>query len=122
MADDTTALFGVGPDVAAQLLTTAGDSPDRLHSEAALAHLCGTAPIPASSGRVRRHHLHRGGDRGANHALHTTGGFLLPRALTLYRQFGDRLNEGLTLLTARPALLHQLRRDRAGRGPGPPLP
>ncbi|MET8349864.1 IS110 family transposase [Micromonospora sp. NPDC005206] len=70
-APRTTALFGVGPDVAAQLLTTAGDNPDRLHSEAALAHLCGAAPIPASSGRVRRHRLHRGGDRGANHALHT---------------------------------------------------
>ncbi|WP_328533685.1 transposase [Micromonospora zamorensis] len=70
-APRTSALFGVGPDVAAQLLTTAGDNPDRLHSEAALAHLCGAAPIPASSGRVRRHRLHRGGDRGANHALHT---------------------------------------------------
>ncbi|MEU4790515.1 IS110 family transposase [Micromonospora tulbaghiae] len=70
-APRTTALFGVGPEVAAQLLTTAGDNPDRLHSEAALAHLCGAAPIPASSGRVRRHRLHRGGDRGANHALHT---------------------------------------------------
>ncbi|MGW5015850.1 IS110 family transposase [Micromonospora chalcea] len=71
-APRTSALFGVGTDVAAQLLTTAGDNPDRLHSEAALAHLCGAAPIPASSGRVRRHRLHRGGDRGANHALHTT--------------------------------------------------
>ncbi|WP_307812621.1 transposase [Micromonospora coerulea] len=65
----TTALFGVGPDVAAQLFTNAGDNPDRLH-QAALAHL-GAAPIPASSGRVRRHRLYRGGDRGANHALHT---------------------------------------------------
>ncbi|NHO83468.1 IS110 family transposase [Micromonospora sp. CMU55-4] len=71
-APRTSALFGVGTDVAAQLLTTAGDNPDRLHSEAALAHLCGAAPIPANSGRVRRHRLHRGGDRGANHALHTT--------------------------------------------------
>ncbi|WP_327039060.1 IS110 family transposase [Micromonospora maris] len=70
-APHTSALFGVGTDVAAQLLTTAGDNPDRLRSEAALAHLCGAAPIPASSGRVRRHRLHRGGDRGANHALHT---------------------------------------------------
>jgi len=48
-APRTTALFGVGPDVAAQLLTTAGDNPDRLRSEAALAHLCGAAPIPARS-------------------------------------------------------------------------
>jgi len=40
------ALFGVDTEVAGQLLTTAGDNPDRLHSEAALAHLCGAAPIP----------------------------------------------------------------------------
>jgi transposase len=65
------AVFGVGPEVAGQLLTTAGDNPDRLHSEAALAHLCGAAPIPASSGRTNRHRLNRGGDRAANHALHT---------------------------------------------------
>ncbi|WP_262287194.1 transposase [Micromonospora sp. MA102] len=49
-APRTSALFGVGTDVAAQLLTTAGDNPDRLRSEAALAHLRGAAPIPASSG------------------------------------------------------------------------
>ena len=65
------ALFGVGPEVAGQLLTTAGDNPDRLHSEAALAHLCGVAPIPASSGRTDRHRLNRGGDRAANSALYT---------------------------------------------------
>src|SRR5205823_1782595 len=44
-APRTRALLGVGPDTAAQLLTTAGDNPDRLHSEAAFAHLCGVAPI-----------------------------------------------------------------------------
>ena len=64
-------LYGVGPEVAGQLLATAGDNPDRLRSEAALAHLCGAAPIPASSGRTDRHRLHRGGDRAANNALHT---------------------------------------------------
>jgi transposase len=32
--------------------------------------LCGVAPIPASSGRVHRHRLNRGGDRGANNALY----------------------------------------------------
>ena len=65
------ALPGVGPEVAGQLLSTAGDNPDRLRSEAALAHLCGAAPIPASSGRTDRHRLNRGGDRAANHALYT---------------------------------------------------
>jgi transposase len=66
-----TALFGVGPDTAAQLLITAGDNPDRLRSESSLAHLCGAAPIPASSGRTDRHRLNRGGDRQANKALYT---------------------------------------------------
>jgi transposase len=66
-----TALLGVGPDTAGQLLTTAGDNPDRLRSEAALAHLCGAAPIPASSGRTDRHRLNPGGDRQANRALYT---------------------------------------------------
>jgi transposase len=64
------AMFGVGPDVAGQLLATVGDNPERLHSSAAFAHLCGTAPIPASSGKTNRHRLNRGGDRGANCALY----------------------------------------------------
>ena len=70
-APDLLALKGVGPDVASQLLATTGDNPDRLRSEAAFAHLCGVAPIPASTGRKDRHRLNRGGDRAANHALHT---------------------------------------------------
>ncbi|MFF1462291.1 transposase [Streptomyces sp. NPDC058330] len=65
------ALRGVGADVAGQLLATAGDNPGRLHSEAAFAHLCGVAPIPASSGRRDRHRHNRGGDRAADHAPHT---------------------------------------------------
>ena len=62
-------LFGVGIDTAATLLVTAGDNPERLRSEAAWAHLCGVAPIEASSGKVTRHRLNRGGDRHANQAL-----------------------------------------------------
>jgi len=38
------ALPGVGVEVAGQLLTSAGDNPDRLRSEAAFAHLCGASP------------------------------------------------------------------------------
>src|SRR5689334_18183611 len=62
-------LYGVGPDTAALLLVAAGDHPERLRSEAAWAHLCGVAPVPASSGKVRRHRLNRGGHREASHAL-----------------------------------------------------
>jgi transposase len=61
---------GVGTEVAGQILTTAGENTSRLTSEAALARLCGVAPIPASSGNTTRHRLHRGGDRAANSAVH----------------------------------------------------
>ncbi len=64
------AVKGVGTVVGAQLLITAGDNPDRLRSPASFAALCGTAPIPVSSGRTDRHRLSRGGDRQANAALH----------------------------------------------------
>ena len=63
------ALHGVGSDTAALLLIAAGDHPERLRSEAAWAHLCATAPIPASSGKTIRHRLNPAGDRQANHAL-----------------------------------------------------
>ena len=63
-------MTGIGPDSAAALLVSAGDNPQRLHSEAAFAALCGTNPIPASSGKTSRHRLNRGGDRQANAALH----------------------------------------------------
>jgi transposase len=63
------ALYGIGPNTAALLLIAAGDHPRRLRSEAAWAHLCGVAPIPASSGKTIRHRLNPGGDRQANHAL-----------------------------------------------------
>ena len=62
--------FGTGPDTAAALLIAAGSNPDRLHSEAAFASLCGVNPIPASSGKTNRHRLNRGGDRQANAALY----------------------------------------------------
>jgi transposase len=63
-------LYGVGPDTAASLLVAAGDNPDRLKSESSWAHLCGVTPIPASSGKVTRYRLNRGGDRQANAALY----------------------------------------------------
>jgi transposase len=62
-------VYGVGINTAAILLVAAGDNPHRLKSEAAFAHLCGVAPLPASSGKVTRHRLNPGGNRQANHAL-----------------------------------------------------
>ncbi len=68
-APELLGLYGVGVDTAATLLVTAGDNPGRIRSEAAWAHLCGVAPIQASSGKVTRVRLDRGGDRQANSAL-----------------------------------------------------
>jgi len=63
-------IYGVGTHTAAILLVAAGDNPHRLHNEAAFAHLCGVAPLPASSGKTQqRFRLNPGGNRQANHAL-----------------------------------------------------
>ena len=43
--------FGIGADTAAEMLIIFGDNPDRIHSEAAFAKLCGACPIPASSAK-----------------------------------------------------------------------
>lgn len=69
-APELVAIDGVSTDTAASLLIAAGDNPERLKSEAAFAHLCGVAPIPASSGKTVRHRLNRQGNRDANRALY----------------------------------------------------
>jgi transposase len=61
---------GVGTIVAAQTYI-AWSHPGRCRNEAAFASLSGTAPIEASSGKVKRHRLNRHGDRQLNRALHT---------------------------------------------------
>jgi transposase len=70
LAPDLVARNSIGHESATQLLLTAGDNVERLHSEAAFAALCGVSPVPVSSGKTTRHRLNRGGDRAANSALH----------------------------------------------------
>ena len=60
----------MGTHHAATLLVLAGDNPQRLRNEASFASLCGVSPVEASSGKVVRHRLNRGGNRDANRALH----------------------------------------------------
>lgn len=89
--------FGVGPNTAAILLSVAGDNPERLKSEAALAALCGVNPLPASSGKTIRHRLNRGGSRAANNALWTIA-MVRMRSDSRTRVYVERrTNEGLTL-------------------------
>lgn len=70
LAPNLLACNSIGKESAAQLLLTAGDNSERITSEASFAALCGVSPVPASSGKVTRHRLSRGGDRAANSALH----------------------------------------------------
>lgn len=100
------AVYGCGPDSAAALLSAAGDNPHRLHSEAAFAALCGTSPIPASSGKTVRMRLNRGGNRQANAALHRIAVVRL-RWHQPTRDYRDRrLKEGKT----KPEILRCLKR------------
>jgi transposase len=68
-APELVARVGIGVESASALLVAAGDNPERLRNEATFAHLCGVAPIDASSGKHEHHRLNRGGDRQANSAL-----------------------------------------------------
>jgi transposase len=66
----TRAVPGVGPQVGARLALAAGADPTRLGAESSFAALCGTSPVPASSGKTEQMRLSRGGNRRANSALH----------------------------------------------------
>ena len=91
------ARFGVGPNTAAILLSVAGDNPERLKSEAALAALCGVNPLPASSGKTVRHRLNRGGSRAANNALWTIAMVRMRSDPGTRIYVERRTKEGLTL-------------------------
>ena len=60
---------GCGVLTAAKLIGEIADI-KRFKTDAKLARLAGTAPIPASSGNTTRHRLDRGGNRQLNCALH----------------------------------------------------
>jgi transposase len=62
-------LPGCGPITAAKLLAEIGPV-ERFQSDAQLARHSGVAPLEASSGRIQRHRLDRGGNRQLNAALY----------------------------------------------------
>jgi transposase len=95
-APELVAVEGVGTDTAAALLIAAGDNPERLRDEAAFAHLCGAAPIPASSGKTVRHRLNRRGNRDANRALHVIAVCRMSRDERTRRYVAKRTAEGKT--------------------------
>lgn len=105
-APATVALLGIGIDHAGQLLVYAGQNPQRFHSDAAFARLRGVAPVPASSGRVSRHRLSRGGDRQANRALHMAVVVRLGRCSRTREYVERRTAEGLS----KPEIMRCLKR------------
>ena len=95
-APELLAVEGVSIDTAASLLIAAGDNPGRLKDEAAFAHLCGVAPIPASSGKSVRHRLNRHGNRDANRALYVIAVCRMSRDERTRTYVAKRTAEGKT--------------------------
>ena len=88
--------FGVGPDTAAEILIAVSENHDRIRSEAAFAKLCGSCPIPASSGKTNRHRLNRGGNRQANAAPYRVVIVRMHRHAPTIAYAQRRTTEGLT--------------------------
>ena len=110
LAPELLARRGVGPICAAALLV-AWSQPGRLRSEAAFARLAGVAPIPASSGKVVRHRLDRGGDRRLNRALHAIVLSLGRVDVETKRYLARRVAEGKTKREAVRCLKRYLARS-----------
>lgn len=120
-APDMVAAFGVGPDSAATFLVTAGDNPGRVRSEAAFAALCGSSPVPASSGKTHRHRLNRGGDRQANAALHRVIVVRLRWHAPTRAYMARRTAEGKTKAEVMRCLKRYLAREIYGLLPRPEM-
>jgi len=99
-------VFGVGVHTAAILLAAVGDNGSRIHSEAAFAKLCGVAPLAASSGKITRHRLNRGGNREANHALWRIAMVRMSSDARTRAYVARKVNEG----RSKPEILRLLKR------------
>ena len=99
---------GIGDLTAAEILTHVGD-PTRFGTKSAFAMANGTAPIEASSGRVQRHRLNRGGNRQINKAIHTAAIAQIARPDTEGRHYYERcLARGKTKREAIRALKRRI--------------
>ncbi len=106
---------GVGPDTASTILVSAGDNPHRSRNERDFATLAGANPIPASSGKTRRHRLNRGGDRQLNSALWRITMVRLANDAGTRAYLQRRVSEGKTEIEA-VRCIKALHRARGPRG------
>jgi len=104
-----TNIQGAGTIVAAQLLAELAGS-GGLDTPAKLAGWAGTAPLDASSGRQQRHRLNRGGNRGANRAIHTIVITQIQRGGKAADYVDRRTSEGKTRREAIRAAKRQITR------------
>ena len=84
-----TGIYGIGTLTAAEILAEVGD-PARFATKDRFAMANGTAPIEASSGRVVRPRLNRGGNRQLNRAIHTAAIAQISRPGTEGRAYYQR--------------------------------
>jgi transposase len=110
IAPGLTNRYGVGPITAAQAVVSFSH-PGRCRDEAAFAALAGTNPIPASSGRIVRHRLNRGGDRALNCAIHTIALARIHRCLRTRAYIERRTAEGKTPREIRRCLKRYIARE-----------
>jgi len=110
-APDLTQQYGVGPYVAATLMVTAGDNPERLKKESSFAALCGVSPVEASSGKVTRHRLNRGGSRIANNAIWTVALIRMRSDPRTQLYVARRTTEGLSLKEIQRCLKRYIARE-----------
>jgi len=101
-------LLGAGNQIAAALISQAGDV-RRFKDAAAFARYCGAAPIPCGSGQTSgRHRLHRGGNRQLNAALYRIA-IVQQRHHPQAKAFlARKIREGKTPREARRALKRHL--------------
>lgn len=111
LAPTLVARNSIGYESASQLLITAGANVERLRSESSFAALCGVSPVPASSGKVTRHRLNRGGDRAANSALHIIAIGRLRTDARTKAYVAKRVAEGHSKLEAIRCLKRYLARE-----------
>lgn len=110
-APATLGRLGLGTQTTATLLVAAGENVSRLRSEAAFAHLCAAAPIPASSGRTTRHRLNPHGNRQANRALHMVVVVRLRYCARTRAYLERRVQEGKTKREAMRCLKRYVARE-----------
>lgn len=116
-----TDIYGIGALTAAEILTEVGD-PTRFPTKDKFAMANGTAPIEASSGRIKRHRLNRGGNRRLNRAIHIAALTQISRPDTEGRSFYERkLASGKTKREAIRALKRRVS-DRVWTHLQPPKP